>query len=483
MRAKPIRCILLQAPVDCKVVAYVDLSTGPGAAGAAAMSASIGRSYRFTLAFLIIQGALIALYAVGSTTTLKTKPDTHLTDDYALYQDVHVMIFIGFGFLMAFLRRYGFSAVGFNYMIAALAIEWAMLVVGYSKQLIPSASDEASFPTKVVISVQQLVQGDFAAAAVLISFGALLGKTGPLQLMFLTLFECVAYAVNLRLLDLLGVSDVGGSLGIHAFGCYFGLAASAILSPREVLAEQPDNASSYFSDLFAMIGSVFLWIFWPSFVAIPVHGAAREMCILHTVLAIASSCLTAMAVSMSIRPEKEMKKLSMVDVQNATLAGGVAVGIVANFPIHPWGAMVVGSLAGILSVVGIAFISPAMERYLGLHDTCGVHNLHGMPALLGAVISVIVASLTSDTPSAVTQLLGIVVMLGVAITAGLITGLLVLKADAVPPSKLFLDDMHWETPEPALPEGFVEAPGTGGMAKSVVVPIGTDDKNEPLLAS
>ena len=30
---------------------------------------------------------------------------------YPLYQDVHVMMFIGFGFLMTFLHKYGFSAV------------------------------------------------------------------------------------------------------------------------------------------------------------------------------------------------------------------------------------------------------------------------------------------------------------------------------------------------------------------------------------
>ena len=31
--------------------------------------------------------------------------------NYPLYQDVHVMIFIGFGFLMTYLGKYGFSAV------------------------------------------------------------------------------------------------------------------------------------------------------------------------------------------------------------------------------------------------------------------------------------------------------------------------------------------------------------------------------------
>jgi hypothetical protein len=46
---------------------------------------------------------------------------------YGHFQDVHVMVFVGFGFLMTFLRRYGLSAVGFNMMISVYAILWHIL--------------------------------------------------------------------------------------------------------------------------------------------------------------------------------------------------------------------------------------------------------------------------------------------------------------------------------------------------------------------
>ena len=45
--------------------------------------------------------------------------------------DVHSMMFVGFGFLMTFLKRYGFSSVGFNFLIAAYVLEWALLVKGF----------------------------------------------------------------------------------------------------------------------------------------------------------------------------------------------------------------------------------------------------------------------------------------------------------------------------------------------------------------
>jgi ammonium transporter Rh len=58
-----------------------------------------------------------------------------------------------------------------------------------------------------------------------------------------------------------------------------------------------------------------------------------------------------------------------VHVQNATLAGGVAVGTVADMAIRPWLALVIGSIAGILSTAGFQFITPILKKVF-LHDTC-----------------------------------------------------------------------------------------------------------------
>lgn len=41
------------------------------------------------------------------------------------------MMFVGFGFLMTFLKRYGFSSISFNFLIAAYVLEWALLVRGW----------------------------------------------------------------------------------------------------------------------------------------------------------------------------------------------------------------------------------------------------------------------------------------------------------------------------------------------------------------
>ena len=46
----------------------------------------------------------------------------------------------------------------------------------------------------------------------------------------------------------------------------------------------------------------------------------------------------------------------MEHVQNATLAGGVAMGTAANMSVEPYGALINGFVAGALSTVGYAYI-------------------------------------------------------------------------------------------------------------------------------
>ena len=48
------------------------------------------------------------------------------------------------------------------------------------------------------------------------------------------------------------------------------------------------------------------------------------------------------------------------------------------------GALAVGLAAGELPTLKHVHMQPALERRLGLGDACGLHNLHGMPAVLTA---------------------------------------------------------------------------------------------------
>lgn len=62
---------------------------------------------------------------------------------------------------------------------------------------------------------------------------------------------------------MVGIFDAGGSTAIHTFGAYFGLTVSLILSRKVVPRTKPET--TYNLNVFAMIGTFFLWMYWPSF--------------------------------------------------------------------------------------------------------------------------------------------------------------------------------------------------------------------------
>ena len=75
---------------------------------------------------------------------------------------------------------------------------------------------------------------------------------------------------------------------------------------------------------------------------------------MNTYFSLCSCVLTAFATSALLNKHK---KFVMEHIQNATLAGGVAVGAVADLAVQPWAALVIGGLAGIISVAGFDLLS------------------------------------------------------------------------------------------------------------------------------
>ena len=71
------------------------------------------------------------------------------------------------------------------------------------------------------------------------------------------------------------------------------------------------------------------------------------------------------------------------------------VGAAADMMMTPFGSIVAGTLAGVISTLGYQFVSPWLTEKWKICDTCGVNNLHGMPSVLGGLLSVLMAGLAS----------------------------------------------------------------------------------------
>lgn len=357
--------------------------------------------FKFGTVVLIIQVVFILLYAfLGDYADIadpkksleKNKhgnyddPNIDIIKFYPPFQDVHVMIFVGFGFLMTFLKRYGYTSFGINMFLSAIVIQWAFIVRGIVVSIIYKGN--SSFH----LDISEMIAGDFAAATILISFGAVLGKTSPLQLLVMAIIEVLFSQLNGFLGHVyLHAVDPGESMYIHTFGAYFGLAVSRILYTEES-TKSKKSEPVYHSDLFSYIGTIFLWLYWPSFNGGALNDDEKHRAFINTYLSLCACTIVTFALSAYY---DQKGKFSSEFIQNATLAGGVAVGTTANMPLQPWGALLMGALAALISVSGFRFMSDCLASKLKIHDTCGVHNLHGLPGVFAAIVGAILAAMSS----------------------------------------------------------------------------------------
>ena len=325
---------------------------------------------------------------------------------------------------MTFLEKYGLGAVGITMLVTALNMECNLML-------------EPILNNSRVISLDSIIDAEFSAAALLISFGALIGRANPLQMCVISIAEAVFYTLNkvFIVFGILKAEDVGGTITIHMFGAFFGLAASKALGPQEKVSAS-NNAASRVSDVFSLVGTTLLWVYWPSFVGATETGDAKhEMhCLINTIMSLLGSTGAAFFLSQYLNKGK----FDAVHIQNSTLAGGVAIGATARLAMGPGVALMMGIGAGLISVLGYFYSSPYLERAFGLFDTCGVGNLHGYPSVFGGLMSILLVFLKSDAEflnhavgtQSIMQLLAVVATLVVAIVTGFFTGSLVLKNPA-----------------------------------------------------
>ncbi|XP_013907095.1 PREDICTED: RH-like protein isoform X2 [Thamnophis sirtalis] len=242
----------------------------------------------------------------------------------------------------------------------------------------------------------------------------------------------------------------------HLFGAYFGLMVSWTLYHSSLSRKAEKERSRPVSDMFAVLGTLFLWIFWPSFnSALIMEEDKKWTAIYNTYFVMATSTIAAF--SFSIATSKN-GKLSMAHIQNATLAGGVALGFSASNIQQPWIAMVLGLAAGTVSVLGMACLQKRLDPALKIHDTSGVLYTFGLPSLLGGIIHVILI-LTNHSQnlsvlgySALIEVGALSLSLCLSLFSGLLTGLtLTCKLWKTPPvTKYFDDQVYWEFPHLAV---------------------------------
>lgn len=342
-------------------------------------------------------GTTVAGAASGSDSTL-------VWDSLKYEKSIHIlaMLLVGFGFLMVFVRKHGFSSITATFLVVSVSLPLYMLIKSFG-------GEGFGMP---VVSIDTFIFAEFAAASLLIAIGAPLGRLKMDQYLLMAVLFIPAYILNEWLIlesgYFKGFLDTGGSVVIHAFGAYFGLGVvSNTFSKFENL---PGADHDGVSNQFCLVGSMVLWLFWPSFTSALVAPGEVVLTAINTVFALCGATLATYVFSRLIRG-----KIEIEDIANAALAGGVAIGSTCNLA-SPGYAMLIGVAAGALSTLGYIYIAPKLEKLIKGTDTCGVHNLHGMPGILGGITGALI------TGNFGIQLFGILTTVVIAFALGKVCG-------------------------------------------------------------
>ena len=336
-----------------------------------------------------------------------TQEGLRQVEQYNFSIHILAMLLVGFGFLMVFVRKYGYSATTGTFMVVATGIPLYLFL---------RASGVISLEAVAPDSIHSVLLAEFACASALIAMGAVLGRLRVYQYAILAALLVPAYMLNEWLvLDgglgiTKGFTDAAGSIVIHAFGAYFGLGLAVALTRARHLNQAVESDDT--SDRFSMLGSMVLWIFWPSFCSAIVPADQLPRTVVATILALCGATLATYVLSSILRKGKPL----FADICNAALAGGVSIGATCNV-VSASGAFLIGLLAGALCVVGYVIVQPRLQAKLKLVDTCGVHNLHGMPGLLGGLIAAFVVPGIAGA-----QVVGILFTVVLASLTGLVSG-------------------------------------------------------------
>jgi len=435
----------------------------------------------FQVAFIILVGTCVEyrddpLYNNGTP--------TRIDDWYSFYTHIAIMIFFAWGFSGVWLRKYGFSAVVFYFFVACEAMEWSFLGNGFFFD-----ASWQNYPA-VELTMGNLIQATFCATSMFVALGAVLGKIGFYagELLFFVLFGTLVWCVNyfINIMALKAVYN-GGAMTVHLFGAMYGVGTTIFLSSwwdkkRETdlrSDKHHDLTSNYTSDVMALMGTIFLWVTFPSWNAALAPDTTQHRVVINTFLGIASSCVVGFVLSRVFR----RKAFDMRDIQTVTYVGGIALGSAHNLIITPAASLLIGGIAAATSMVFDVFALPYLERRnpnstfaMGVYDTRHVLSFHGVPGFIGGVASIIAVVMNGsyqyglNTEETVYrrgvpreggfQTACLFISIGIALLSGLFVGFVLnlVNTRAKRESPPFSDENHWLVP--------VDFPRASGAASS-----------------
>lgn len=346
--------------------------------------------------FVAVASGLMALVPAGVAFAQEVGREGAELFQYHRGQDVFFMLML-VAFLMLFIKRYEWGVCLATMLV--LAVSWPLYLVGHVWFLGGSYDIEA------------VIRGAFAAITLVIAIGVFLGHIATSHYLVAGILFVPAYMFNEWFLFsvLAGVADTGGSILVHVFAAYWGW--GIILSLRNKNVLNASMKTTVHSVSFVWLGSMLLWVLWPSFVTALVAPDDVISSMIACYMAMVASALTAYLTLVLLKRE-----IDPLIYTYAILAGGVSIGASVDV-VPPGTAWAVGALAGIISALSFLYLNDWLGAKLKVLDTMGVHNLHGTPGIFGGLAAIVVAGAPAGPQTA-----AVFGAIGIALATGLVTG-------------------------------------------------------------
>ncbi|MBR7153384.1 MAG: ammonium transporter [Candidatus Methanomethylophilaceae archaeon] len=334
---------------------------------------------------MVATGEMNGVAEIGQSISNGFSPNEQL--QFGKNLDIWFMLML-VAFLMIFIRKFEWGVC----LAVLLSAAGSFVIYLALATLVPV---DGAVPYEVW-DQSLLINAVICAITVVIAIGVFLGTCKMWQYFLVgVLFAFVYYVVQYYIMgsvceSIFGefATDPGGSVLVHMCAAYFGLGVA--LGIREKRAFNEPMYTTTHSVTFVWLASMLLWMLWPSFVTSLLDPSQITWGTITCYMAGMGSLISTYIVCVAIQG-----KVNPLIYTYAMLCGPVAIGA-PLLSVGPWGALLIGLIAGAVSALCFIYLQPWLCSKLGVLDVMGVHNLHGVGGWMGALfVSIVVGSFTT----------------------------------------------------------------------------------------
>lgn len=280
------------------------------------------------------------------------------------------LILMGVASIIWFLLGYTLAFGGGNDWLGNLKF-WGLNQISFSHSTRGLAIPDGLFA---------IFQGMFPIITVIIIIGSVIGRIRLRALIvFISVWLLVVYSPLAHMvwdngfLAKLGAIDFAGGTVVHISSGVTGLVLAYLIGPRR------DQSYEKIYSPYIFVGGFLLWFGWFGFNAGSALAANDQaiLALMNTWLASAAALLPGAWMSYRLRGH-----LLLADLVTAGLSGLVVITPAAGF-VHPWAAIVMGIIAGVVGIYSITLI----KHHFGYDDTLDAFGIHGIGGTLGAILT------------------------------------------------------------------------------------------------